>query len=176
MKIIRNNFLLLLAGIFLLAACAGSKATTGAPAGTNVAKAEDLSAFRPKFPEAPVPAGNNSAAETTPEVTIVPTNHVNNRVNALLDTVANANKTIRYAQGYRILAYTGTERKTAMDMRKAIIDRIPEERDYLQYKQPTFRLKIGDYLNRIEAQQVLSRIQDITPNAMIISEQINVNR
>lgn len=90
--------------------------------------------------------------------------------------MANANKNIKYAQGYRILAYTGTERKTAMDIRRAIIDRIPEERDYLQYRQPTFRLKVGDYLNRIEAQQVLSRIKDISPNALIVSDQINVNR
>jgi hypothetical protein len=63
-----------------------------------------------------------------------------------------------------------------MDMRRAIIERIPEERDYLQYRQPTFRLKVGDYLTRIEAQQVLSRIQDITPNALIVTDQINVNR
>lgn len=173
---IRNNFLGLLGGIFLLTACAGSKTTTGSNASNASTKAEDLSAYRPKFPAAPIPAAGSGAAEPAPVAAITPTNHVNNRVQALLDTVANANKSIRYAQGYRILAYTGTERKTAMDMRKALIDRIPEERDYLQYKQPTFRLKIGDYLNRIEAQQVLSRIQDITPNAMIISDQINVNQ
>lgn len=165
---------LLLGSIFLLAGCAGSKSATGGNNAKNTTLVEDFSAFRPKFP-AVSDANNTTVAETiTPAV--APAHHVNNRVNALLDTVANANKAIRYAQGFRILAYTGTERKSAMDLRKALIDRIPEERDYLQYQQPTFRLKIGDYLSRIEAQQVLSRIQDITPNAMIISDQINVNR
>jgi hypothetical protein len=59
-------------------------------------------------------------------------------------------------------------------MRDAIVKRVPEERDYPIYTQPNYRLKIGDYLTRVEAQQVLLRIKDITPNAMIIADQINV--
>jgi hypothetical protein len=92
----------------------------------------------------------------------------------LLDTIAVLNKSVRFAQGYRILAYSGTDRKAAMDLRKAIVNRIPEERDYLQYKQPTYRLKVGDYFSRVEAQQVLLRFKDLVPNAMIIVDQINV--
>jgi hypothetical protein len=150
--------------------------TPGTSSGSETAaKAEDFSAYRPKFPALPEPAGSDKPA-TEPTVLVTPTNHVNNRVMALLDTMTNVNKAIKYAQGYRILAYTGTERKTAMDMRRAIIERIPEERDYLQYRQPTFRLKVGDYLTRIEAQQVLSRIRDISPNALIVTDQININR
>ncbi|QNF31760.1 sporulation protein [Adhaeribacter swui] len=151
------------------------------PPGTSsnteaAAKVEDFSVYRPKFPAPPTESTENPKPTTEPTVLVTPTNHVNNRVTALLDTMASANKAIKYASGYRILMYTGTERKTAMDMRRAIIERIPEERDYLQYRQPTFRLKVGDYLTRIEAQQVLSRIRDISPNALIITDQININR
>lgn len=149
----------------------------GTSSGSETAvKAEDFSAYRPKFPAPPAEAAGNNKPASEPTVLVTPTNHVNNRVMALLDTMANVNTAIKYAQGYRILAYTGTERKTAMDMRRAIIERIPEERDYLQYRQPTFRLKVGDYLTRIEAQQVLSRIRDISPNALIVTDQININR
>ncbi len=172
MRRIKNKGLGLLLLVFL--SCARTPGTTSKSEAT--AKAEDLSAYRPKFPVPPAETATNTQTATEATVTVMPANHVNNRVLALLDTVANANKTIKYAQGYRILVYTGTERKVAMDIRRAVIDRIPEERDYLQYRQPTFRLKVGDYLNRIEAQQVLSRIKDISPNALIISDQINVNR
>lgn len=158
----------------MLVSCARTPGTLSTPGAA--AKAEDFGAYRPKFPAPPAEPAGNPKPVPEPIVVVAPTNHVNNRVLALLDTMANVNKAIRYAQGYRILAYTGTERKTAMDMRRAIIERVPEERDYLQYRQPTFRLKVGDYLTRIEAQQVLSRIQDITPNALIVSDQINVNR
>ena len=161
----------------MLLSCAGTSGTTAksGSASKEVGLSEDLSAYRPKFPAPPADAGSQGAP-AEPIVVVVPNNHVNRRVLALLDTVANANKGIKYAQGYRILAYTGTERKMAMDIRKAIIDRVPEERDYLQYRQPTFRLKVGDYLSRVEAQQVLARIKDISPNALIIPDQININR
>jgi hypothetical protein len=61
-----------------------------------------------------------------------------------------------------------------MNLRKAIIARVPEQKDYLTYQQPNFRLKIGDYFSRIEAQQVLNRISDLIPNAHIVQDQINI--
>jgi hypothetical protein len=61
-----------------------------------------------------------------------------------------------------------------MNLRKSIIARVPEQKDYLTYQQPNFRLKIGDYFSRIEAQQVLNQISDLIPNAQIVPEQINI--
>jgi hypothetical protein len=91
-----------------------------------------------------------------------------------MDTLASQNKAIKYAQGFRIMAYNGTDRKTAMDIRRAIIQRVPEERDYLIYQQPSYRLKVGDYFNRVEAHQTLLLLRDIIPNALIVPDQINI--
>jgi hypothetical protein len=178
----KKQYQLLVAVLFfgILSACAGSKAsgtsgdskTTGSGTDKTVGKstkkvrAEDLSAYRPK-----VVAPSETAAAA-----IVPTNHVNEKVEILLDTLAAANKNIKYAQGYRILVYTGNDRKTAFDLRKTVVNRLPEEREYLTYVQPTFKLKIGDFYTRMEANEVLQQIRYIAPNASIISEQINVNR
>ncbi|KAA9333731.1 sporulation protein [Adhaeribacter soli] len=163
----------------IFSACAGSKATgtsgnaktSGAKtvaAGAKKSRTEDLSAYRPKVAAVP--------ENLTASASVMPTHHVNEKVASLLDTVANANKNIKYAQGYRILAYTGNDRKTAFDLRKAIIGQMPEERDYLTYVQPTFKLKIGDFYSRMEANQALQQIRNIVPNASIIAEQVNVNR
>ncbi|TXK50871.1 sporulation protein [Pontibacter qinzhouensis] len=164
---------LLFALLFLvLAACGSSSRTSTSDAGRATGKtraAEDLSEFRPTYPDAEA-TGSNAAAPLTP------TNHVNNRVAALMDTVASVNRNVKYAQGFRILAYNGSERQTVMDLRKAIIARVPQEKDYLTYQQPNFRLKIGDYFSRIEAQQVLNQIRDLLPNAQIVSDQININK
>lgn len=161
--------------LLLVSACASSSVpasgTGSAKAETKskVKAAEDLSPYRPKF-TAEEPAG----AAAQPSAALAPANHVNERVQVLMDTVASANKAIKYAQGYRILAYTGTNRQTAMDLRKSILTRVPDEQDYLTYSQPTWRLKIGNYYNRLEAQQVLLQLRDIIPNAMVISDQIDV--
>lgn len=135
--------------------------------GKTAVIAEDVSDYRPTYP----------ATESNPTATrSTPVNHVNNRVEVLMDTVASVNKNIKYAQGYRILAYNGSERQTVMDLRKAILKRVPEEKDYLTYQQPNFKLKVGDFFSRIEAQQVLNQIQDIIPNAQIIQDQITINK
>ena len=70
---------------------------------------------------------------------------------------------------------------TSAQQRRRVIRRVPiypreEWRPpvYPQYKQPTWRVKVGDYFSRIEAQQVLLRIKDLAPNAIIVAEQINV--
>lgn len=169
-----NSFLLILLLTFV-SACAGVVKT---PSGTAdkeaaVGKAEDLSKYRPKF-NLPNTAGSGTAGTTAAAATAMPTNHVNARVAALMDTLSLMNKSIRFAQGYRILAYSGTERKAALDLRAAIVSRLPDEPVYPQYKQPTWRVKVGDYFSRIEAQQVLLRIKDLVPNAIIVAEQINV--
>lgn len=152
------------------AACASSAGKGTADAGKAAGKekvAEDLSVFRPKYP---------AVDEAGAVARLEPTHHVNERVAMLMDTVASINKNIRYAQGYRILAYNGSERQTVMSLRKAILGRLPEEKDYLTYQQPNFRLKVGDFFSRIEAQQVLNQIRDLIPNAQIVQDQININK
>ncbi|MFC5269073.1 sporulation protein [Adhaeribacter terreus] len=178
----KKQYQLLVTVLFfgILSACAGSKASgtsgdnktatteTGKTVRKNAKKVrtEDLSAYRPKV----------AAPSETAAAAIAPTNHVNEKVEMLLDTLAAANKNIKYAQGYRILVYTGNDRKTAFDLRKTVVNQLPEEREYLTYVQPTFKLKIGDFYTRMEANEVLQQLRNIAPNASIISEQINVNR
>jgi len=170
----------------ILSACASTSGTTASSGRGNNNKinpakdqanneGEDLSKYRPKFtpPKATAPAATGENP-FTPLPGTTPTNHVNERVGALLDTMAIMNKSVRFAKGYRILAYTGTERKAAMDIRNAIISRLPDEQVYAQYKQPTWRVKVGDFFNRLEANQALLRINDIISSPMIVEEQINV--
>ena len=126
---------------------------------------EDLSVYRPKY---------NTTEEATTTARIEPTNHVNRKVAVLMDTVASVNKNIKYAQGYRILAYNGSDRQDVMNLRKSILRRVPEVKDYLTYNQPNFRLKVGDFFSRLEAQQVLNQISDLIPNAQIVQDQINI--
>lgn len=170
MNRIHNYFFIFL--LIVATACAtstgASRTTSGvSKSGGSAVIAEDLSDYRPKYP-----AADNAA----PVARTTPANHVNDRVEVLMDTVASVNKNIKYAQGYRILAYNGSERQTVMNLRKSILNRVPEEKDYLTYQQPNFRLKVGDFFSRIEAQQVLNKIQDLIPNAQIVQEQITINK
>ncbi|WP_148041221.1 PDDEXK family nuclease [Rufibacter immobilis] len=127
----------------------------------------DTKKYRPSIPAA-------TASSSVPMAPAAPANHVRNQVTLLMDSVVQVNRNIKYAAGYRILAYTGVERKTAMDLRNNIVRRLPEQKDYLTFKQPTYQLKIGDFMSRVEAQVALTKIQDLLPNALLVQETINI--
>lgn len=180
-----NNLLrnvLLLSALFSLGACAASgpaaPAVSTAPDTTRKAAtaaalpAEDLSRYRPVF-VGPKVAGVTPAA---PVRVVAPTNHVNAQVEQRLRDQAFTNQNVKYAQGYRILAYVGLEKDQAMTVRRAIISRYPEETDYLAFKQPIFRLWVGDYLTRLEAEQALLRIRALAPKAELESAQVIINK
>ncbi|RSK51238.1 sporulation protein [Hymenobacter rigui] len=182
MKHLLRN-VLLLSALFSLGACAASgpaaPAASTAPDTTRKATsvpatpaAEDLSRYRPVF-AAPKASATVSG---TPARFVTPTNQVNAQVEQRLRDQAYTNQNVKYAQGYRILAYVGLEKDQAMAVRRAVISRYPEETDYLAFKQPIFRLWIGDYLTRLEAEQALLRIRPLAPKAELESAQVIINK
>lgn len=129
----------------------------------------DVTRFRPKIesvapvvPRAVPPAAGGGVPDDT------------QRADNQLAAWTAANQQIKSAPGFRILAYTGNSRDDAMRIRTAVIRRDPTEKDYLLYEQPTFRLKIGDYLSRLEAEQALARWRDVIPQGLIVAESVNV--
>lgn len=166
-----NFFLVLL--VLAGTACSSSKGSgrVGSEAKIGTGKSdkvtEDLSVYRPRY-EAPETAA--------PAARIEPSQHNNRQVAALMDTVATVNKNIKYAQGYRILAYNGSERQTVMNLRKSVLSRVPEVEAHLTYNQPNFRLLVGDFFSRVEAQEVLNKISDLMPNAQIVQDKITINK
>jgi hypothetical protein len=168
---------LLLPALLALGACAA--AGPAAPSAAQVPDTarrtapvpEDLSRYRPVFtpPKALAPA---PAAKTF----VPPTNQVNAQIEQRLRDQSYTNQNVKYAQGFRILAYVGLEREQAMAIRRAVISRYPEETDYLTYKQPVYRLWIGDYLTRLEAEQAMLRIRPLAPKAELEPTQVVLNK
>jgi hypothetical protein len=183
LPLLRN--VLLLSTLFALGACATTApATTGTtPADTTKARptqaaqnksqtgpTEDLSRYRPTFPAPKEPVA------LAPKPVVAPTNHVNAQIEQRLRDQAYTNQNVKYAQGYRILVYVGLERDKAMAIRRTIISRYPDETDYLTFKQPVFRLHVGDYLTRLEAEQAMLRIRPLAPKAELESAQVLLNK
>ena len=131
----------------------------------------DVARLRPRIEAVPlVPAPAVVPASSA----AAPLHDDTERVDAQLAAWATANQQIKSAPGFRILAYTGPSRDDAMRIRTAVIRRDPTEHDYLLYEQPTFRLKIGDYFSRLEAEQALTRWRDVIPSGLIVAEPVNV--
>ena len=84
--------------------------------------------------------------------------------------------------GFRIQAYSDNNYKTAkasaQKRARDIAMKFPQYRSYISYKAPSWRLRIGDFKTRGEAQAALARIKKVYPNfareMVIVRDRINI--
>lgn len=69
--------------------------------------------------------------------------------------------------GYRLQVYTGnlsTSKRDAQRRARAIAAQFPTERTYLHFKAPFWKLHVGNYATREEAQATLSKMRNAFPS------------
>jgi hypothetical protein len=157
-----SSFVILLAFAF---GCAAQK---------NNSKAyyhEDLYSMRPKFQDE-VDTVNYNQPPKKGEV--VATRNVNKYVDTVLDSINRFNVTRKFIDGYTIQIYSGQNREEAMNSKKKMITDAPDLTAELEYNQPKFRVRVGSYYSRLEAQKDLIRLKRAFPNAILVPEKIFV--
>ena len=100
-------------------------------------------------------------------------------IKAELDSVdviiAERNKSIKYADGFTIQIYTGndrTEADQASDQARLIF---PDMMPQISYYQPTYKVKVGQFTNRLVAHERFEEIKKTFPKALLIPERIRIN-
>lgn len=172
-----KKLLIVTIGITLIsAACKRINTTKNVNEATVATYKDDLNGFRPtyKVEEA------TSVAVTTPEKTAkpatsaAPTGDITQKLDVALDTIAVRNRNIRFAQGYRIQIYSGGSRDEANKARDRSYALIRDAVPHIVYTQPTFRVKVGDFMDRLEAQRVYAILLTDFPNALIMPDRIEI--
>lgn len=101
---------------------------------------------------------------------------VNRQLDAVLDTLVNKNRSIRYAPGYRVQVYVGTQRQKVEEVKMLIYQNFPELSPYLTYSQPTYKLKVGDFMRRMDADRYYSSIKQLIPSAQLQPDKVILRR
>lgn len=136
---------------------------------------EDLSTVRPIYVNPDTVTGNNQTAAKNPVITTFSYDE-NKRVNARIDSLTQMNKAHSTVQGFRILVYTGSSSEESQRIRQQVYTFDYQLNVYTQYKQPSFRVKVGDFPDRVAANYMLNDLKRSFPNAMIVPDQINLVR
>lgn len=76
-------------------------------------------------------------------------------------------------KGYRVQIFFGPNRKEAYDAQAKFKTLYPEYSTYISYTQPNYRVKVGDFRLKMEAEQLMSSIRPIFPTLFIFNEDIN---
>lgn len=155
---------------FWFGACTAAKSQKTAATPDSGSVNEDLSKTRPKYTpstaEKTAPKPDYKAPEPTADAT--------KKVNEKLDSIHVFNGTIMTAEGYRILIYNGNSSEASRDVRLQANELFPNIHTYIEWKAPSFKVKVGDFLDKLEAYYVLSDLQKTFPAAILVPDKVNL--
>lgn len=180
-------------GLFVMTSCASSRPVTSNRSVVDYnSYNEDLAAVRPVYnttsttvapankPTAPIPSTKTTTAprrsETRKPTAPVEAMHVNRQLDLVLDTIATQNRSVRYAPGFRIQVYVGNQRQEADAAKLLIYQNFPELSPYLSYNQPTYKLKVGDFMRRMDAERYYASIRRLISSAQLQPDKVDVRR
>jgi hypothetical protein len=132
---------------------------------------EDLSAIRPHFNPPPDTATHYAGNPVKNVPVVTPVMTVNQKVDLVLDSIDKMNATRKVLPGYTIQVYSGLNSEEARNARKRLQDELSMHAD-MQYIQPKWRVRVGNYFTSLEAQKDLLRLKRAFPNAILVPESI----
>lgn len=86
-------------------------------------------------------------------------------------------KDIRSAMGYRLMVLSSNDRNLAMKLRSSLLQRYPEHKVYMVYQNPFIKLKMGNFVEKAEAENFRKQLvrQGVVPgNIYLLSEMVEV--
>lgn len=76
--------------------------------------------------------------------------------------------------GYRIQIFSGTDRKEAYSSQAEFKSVYPDVKSYLSYTQPNYKIRVGNFRTRLEAEKFMSELKKHFSVVFIFSEPIDL--
>ena len=77
------------------------------------------------------------------------------------------------SSGFRVQIYFGSSRQAAYDAQTKFLNEYPETPTYISYIEPNFKVQVGDFRSKLEAQKLQSQLTGMFPSMFIIPTKIN---
>lgn len=96
-------------------------------------------------------------------------------IDTLLMKTVEASKESHQFSGYRIQVFQATDRATAFKMKKELMAVLPDEDVRLIFNEPWYKIRVGNYRNRIEAQALYQQLIKLYPQTFIVPDKIDLD-
>lgn len=77
-------------------------------------------------------------------------------------------------QGYRLQIFYDQEKNTINQKKADYLARYKDQPAYVNYKAPNFRLRVGDFRTRLQAEKYMNEIRVDWPDAIIVEDDIDL--
>jgi len=181
----KNYFYLLLQFVLMtlfIGACLPSK-TIGTQGEETYS--EDISKLRENYTDSlknmeikPAVSTNRRPGPETPNLTVNPDSElgINQRLDNFLDEATDLNAENNQYQGYTVQVYTGSSRENASEAKNKVYSILPESSPTISFDPPNYKVKVGEYVDRLEAQPTYQALKNAFPVVLIVPERFPVVR
>ncbi len=94
--------------------------------------------------------------------------------NQLVERHKKVNAAKMSMSGFRVQLYFGSERQKANEIRTDFLSQYSGTGAYLLYQQPYFKVRVGDFRTRLEAQAFLKKISTVYTSAFIVTDEVKL--
>lgn len=126
-------------------------------------------------------ATDNGTTNTNPPDAVKQTQYVepkyavNKKLDTVLDSIDRHNTSKEFINGFTIQIYAGLKREDALNAKKNLTSSLPELTSEVEYSQPSFRVKVGKYYSRIDAQRDYVAVKKYFPTAIVIPDKVAIH-
>jgi hypothetical protein len=140
---------------------------------------EDLSAVRPTYETSEEKLTEIPTSTDKENVNLFkgeePKND-NKEIEKVLEKIKEKNQSLTESQGFRISIFSENDRSGFESAKSFILQYYPELEIYESYSQPTYRVKVGDFMNRMDAERYYATLVSRFANSKIILDKIDVKK
>lgn len=148
--------------------------TTGISSSSSGSYTEDLTIFRPPvIMDEPNEVLSNDDSVMNIDFEIQ--GDITYKIDSLLDSISVNNQNKKYIQGYTIQVYTGNNRTLANNIIAEVYNILYGSRPTLTYDLPNYKVKVGKYYHRIEAQKDFYAVKRKYKNAILVPQQFKID-
>lgn len=123
----------------------------------------------------PTTGKNTTPADSRkPTPYVEPKYAVNKKLDAILDSIDRINVQRTFIDGFTIQVYSGGRKEDALKAKQELSASLPDLQSEVLYSQPNFRVKVGKYYSRIEAQKDYLDVKRLFPTAIVIPDKVAI--
>jgi hypothetical protein len=113
----------------------------------------------------------NAFAQEPGKVEVVKDPQIDNLIARRIALSKSANTPV--AQGFRVQIFSSTDRQKAYTEQSKFKASYPNIRSYISYTQPYYKLRVGDFRTRLEAEKLINKLRPKYQGLFIFAERIN---
>lgn len=101
------------------------------------------------------------------------------KVDTLITHYIKYNESYPGIEGWRIEIFFEAgnySKKMAMEVKSEFVQKYPEIPSYLIFQQPYYKVRVGDFRSKMEAEELLRSIESDYPQAFVVVDEINFPR